>query len=127
LKYNPRLNKATLSDITSFSTNLRPGQKVNLYEENGTVKYMSVVKDKKSVAVKPTGDDNQKEDIKKLSDELKTSKEESLRKDRQIIELQQELLSIKQDHVEIKQMLKSKEFDALLKSVTKKPGEDKPK
>lgn len=126
LKYNPRLNKATLSDLTSFSTNLKPGQKVNLYEENGTVKYMSVVKEKRSAA-EPTGDDTQKEDLKKLSDELKAAKEESFRKDKQIIELQQELLTIKQDHVEIKQMLKSKEFDALLKSVRDKPGEDKPK
>ena len=127
MKYNPRLNKATLTDITSFSSKLKPGQKVNLYEENGTVKYMSVVKEKKTVSVQPTGDDTQKEDLKKLSEELKASKEESLRKDKQIIELQQELLTIKQDHVEIKQMLKSKEFDALLKSVRNKPGEDKPK
>lgn len=127
LKYNPRLNKATLQDLTSFSNKLRPGQKVNIYEENGTVKYMAVVKEKKAVVAEPTGDDTQKEELKRLGDELKATKEESLRKDRQIIELQQELLSIKQDHVEIKQMLKSKEFDALLKSVGKRPGEDKPK
>jgi len=128
LKYNPRVNKATLSDLTSFSTKLKPGQKVNIYEENGTVKYMAVVKDNKGAAEpRFTGDDSQKEELKKMGEELKASREESLRKDKQIIELQQELLSIKQDHVEIKQLLKSKEFDALLKSVGKKPGEDKPK
>jgi hypothetical protein len=127
LKYNPRVNKATLQDLTSFSNKLKPGQKVNLYEENGTVKYMSVVKEKKAVVAEPKGDDTQREDLKKLGEELKASREESLRKDKQIIELQQELLTIKQDHIEIKQLLKSKEFDALLKSVGKKPGEDKPK
>lgn len=127
LKYNPRVNKATLADLTSFSNKLKPGQKVNIYEENGTVKYMSVVKEKKAATVQPTGDDSQKEELKKMSDELKSSKEESLRKDRQILELQQELLSIKQDHVEMKQLFKSKEFETLMKSVTKKPGEDKPK
>lgn len=127
LKYNPRLNKATFQDVTSFSNKLRPGQKVNIYEENGTVKYMAVVKEKKAVAAEPTADDSQKQELRKMSEELKASKEESLRKDRQIIELQQELLTIKQDHVEIKQLLKSKEFETLLKSVNKRPGEDKPK
>jgi hypothetical protein len=84
---------------------------------------MAVVKDNKGAAEpRVTGDDSQKEELKKLGEDLKASREESLRKDKQIIELQQELLSIKQDHVEIKQLLKSKEFDALLKSVGKKPA-----
>ena len=127
LPYNPRLDKATFADLTSFSSNLKAGQKVNLYEKEGIVKYMSVVKETKSPEHAPTGDDKQKEELKKLAEELKTSKEDSLRKDKQISELQQELLSIKKDHVEIKKILKSKGFGTVSKTVGKKGGEDKPK
>lgn len=126
VKYNPRINKATFSDVVSLS-DIKPGQKINLHEEDGIVQYVSVVKDRKIGQAGAGQDEIQKEDLKKLADELKATKEESLRKDRQIIELQQELLTIKQDHVEIKSLLKSKEFEVLMKSVNMKREGDNPK
>jgi len=127
LPYNPRLDKATLVDLTSFPSNLKAGQKVNLYQENGLVKYMSVVRETKSSEPAPGGGDLQKEELKKLSEELKKSKEDSLRKDKQISELQQELLTIRQEHGEINKIIKSKEFEALLKTGVRKSREKKPK
>jgi hypothetical protein len=127
LPYNPRLDKATFADLTSFPSNLKAGQKINLHEKDGIVKYISVVKETKSSEHTPAGEDKQKEELKKLAEELKTSREDSLRKDKQISELQQELLSIRKDHVEIKKILKSKGFETVSKTVGKKGGEGKPK
>ena len=127
LPYNPRLDKATLADLTSFPSNLKAGQKVNLYQEDGLVKYMSVVRETKSSEPPPAGGDLQKEELKKLSEELKKSREDSQRKDKQISELQQELLTIRQEHGEINKIIKSKEFEALIKTGVRKSREKKPK
>jgi hypothetical protein len=120
LPYNPRLNKETFSDITSFATNIKAGQQVNIYEQNGIVKYMSVVKNRKTVAINAASEEPQTDKLEKLNVELKATREDSLRKDEQISKLQQELSSIRQDHAEMKQVFKSKEFEALLKTVGKK-------
>jgi hypothetical protein len=126
LPYNPRLNRAFLADITTIPNDLKPGQKVNIYQENGTVKYFALVKEKGSVEGIPASDENQKGELKKLEEELKASKEDSLRKDEQIIQLRQELLAIRQDQAEIKNILKSKDFEALLKTLGKQGDEEKP-
>jgi hypothetical protein len=43
LAYNPSVNKESLTAIGGFTQILKPGQTVNLYQLNGTVKYYSVV------------------------------------------------------------------------------------
>jgi hypothetical protein len=43
LPYNPAVNKESLTAIGGFTQILKPGQMVNLYQVNGTVKYYAVV------------------------------------------------------------------------------------
>lgn len=45
--YQPGANTQSLKDLSAFPARLPPGTKVDLYEENGQVKYFSVVKDSK--------------------------------------------------------------------------------
>jgi hypothetical protein len=51
LPYNPRLDTASLTDIRTFPVRLSPGQKVNLYEENGVVRYYRIVPEPPEAAV----------------------------------------------------------------------------
>ncbi|MEJ2670919.1 MAG: hypothetical protein P8168_01715 [Deltaproteobacteria bacterium] len=41
--YKPGLNAASVADLRTFPARLAPGQKVNLYEEKGVVRYYSIV------------------------------------------------------------------------------------
>jgi len=43
MPYKPGLNAASLADLRTFPARLAPGQKVNLYEEQGVVRYYSIV------------------------------------------------------------------------------------
>jgi hypothetical protein len=43
MPYKPGLNATSLADFRTFPVRLRPGQKVNLYEEEGVVRYYSIV------------------------------------------------------------------------------------
>ena len=45
LPYNPALDKGSIKDLTAMPASIKPGEKVRLYEENGKVRYYTIVKD----------------------------------------------------------------------------------
>jgi hypothetical protein len=51
LPYKPGLNTASLADISAFPVRLRPEQKVNLYEEDGVVRYYRIVSEPPEAAM----------------------------------------------------------------------------
>ena len=126
LPYNPRLNRALLADITTLPTCLQPGQRVNLYEKNGTVKYYTVVKENRlqdTGSISVTGTSTE---VKKLEKELKAAREESVRREKQLTQVQQELLTVRREQQELKKILQSRDFKKLLKSMKDTGDEENP-
>jgi hypothetical protein len=102
--YKPRLNARSIVNITAFPVNLKPGMKVNLYEENGKVRYYTIVKEKKT----DTQDKKiqvQQDGLDSLKKELDATKEQVARKDEQIAALKEEIKSMHAEQEEIKQRL----------------------
>lgn len=108
-KYEPKLNKQSLSDLTKVPLNLKPGQKVDLYEVDGKVRYYSIVKESKGAAENNAV--NETEAVK-LQEELLVTRQLAADKDVKISKLEMEMELLKKDHNEIKALLKS---DALVK------------
>ena len=116
MDYNPALNKDLITSVTGYATVLKPGQTVNLYQQDGVVKYYSVV----PVNAAPTpasGQVNppsqpqqpgQSADIARLKEELTATKSEAARKDEQIALLTKELEAIRKDQSDIRAMLEAK-------------------
>jgi hypothetical protein len=118
LPYNPKLNKTLFADISTLSTGFKAGQKVKLYEENGTVKYYAVVKERKSVEpATPVSAADHTAEIEKLKEELNATKEDSKRKEEQIGKLQQELSDVGKQQAELQKVFKSSDFKKLLKTI----------
>ena len=120
--YDPRLNKANLSEILAFPHNLKPGQKVRLYEERDVVKYFAVVQEPNASSDKVPGNtDAQTHKVAKLELELSTAKQEAAAKEEQIKQLRLEMAALQKDNEEIKNVLKPENLMQLLKGVTEKP------
>lgn len=114
--YEPSVNKASIADFASFPVNLRSGQKVNLYEEDGRVRYYSLVKEK---AVVNEVTESQNTEVIKLNNELNMTRQKAAEKDEQINKLQQEMDALRKDHDEIKTLLKSDAVVQLLQQINK--------
>jgi len=117
--YNPGINTESLADIKAFPFVLKPGQKVNLYEENGKVKYYALVREQPSatnVAAPVTIDNNK---IQKLEEELAVAKQNAAQKDEQLTKLQQEMEQLRQSHNEIKNLVQSEAFTRLMQNMQK--------
>lgn len=87
-----------VNTVTSFPLNLKEGDKVTLYQQEGIVKYYSVNRKQDRGG---SGDGDQQSDINSLRSELKAVQEQSLAKDRQIETLQAEVNSIKAGNEQI--------------------------
>ena len=118
--YEPTANSASFSDFTSFPVNLKAGQKVNLYEENGKIRYYSLVKDKQPDGV-PVTKEVENARVTKLTEELNMTKQKTAEKDEQINKLQQEMESLRKDHNEIKTLLQSDAVVRLMEQMNKTP------
>jgi hypothetical protein len=115
-EYNPKINSESLSDLSKFPVNLKAGQKVKLFQENGKVRYYSVVKDSGTTTVKSSDQDTL---VSKLKAELETTRQDAAEKDQKINALQQEMASLQKDHAEIKTLLKSEEFIKIIQNMKK--------
>lgn len=154
LPYKPGLNSQSVKDIAVIPRDLKPGQEIRLYEENGKVRYYSVVK---ATPIATTGDvtkhlEAHTTELNRLQEELKANRDTTARKDEQINSLQQELEGLRKDHAdnnrkkdeqinslqkelevlrkdhsEINTVLKSESFGKLLREFQKKdrPGDTK--
>lgn len=115
-KYEPSVNAASFSDFTAFPVNLKAGQKVNLYEENGKVRYYSLVKEKAVVANVAHTENTE---VANLRNELSMTKQNAADKDEQISKLKEEMNTLRKDHEEIKALLKSDAMVQMLQQVNK--------
>ncbi|MBE7169300.1 MAG: hypothetical protein INR73_01855 [Williamsia sp.] len=118
LAYNPTLNRASLSELGSFPVNLRAGEKINLYEVDGQIRYYAIVKDKQASLNEAVDTaEVQPERLQKLEEELTAARQHAAEKDEQLSKLQQEIESLRREHDEIKNLLNSDAITQLLKNV----------
>lgn len=119
--YDPRLNAGFLKDIVSLPTKLKEGQRVQLYEENGKVKYYALAEEAKGT---PPGTEKelkqQSLEIAKMKEELSRTQKVMTEKDKKIADLEKELESMRKDQESIKQVIQSDAFSKLLKTGTTK-------
>ena len=97
LPYSPQLNKESFMTLTEATPRLEKGQKINLYEENGKVRYYSVVKEKELANMDVSElTKMHKDELVKIQAELNSTRESTAKKDAEILEITQqhkELLS----------------------------------
>lgn len=97
LPYDPQINRASFNNITSLPANLKEGEKVNLYEENGKVRYYSIVKQNISTAGLTAIADEHTEQLTKLQNELNVTKENAAQKDAEIIAHRDQLSKMQEE------------------------------
>ncbi|MBK9014725.1 MAG: hypothetical protein IPM82_11955 [Saprospiraceae bacterium] len=114
--YNPKLNIEYFQAASVLPKKLEAGQNVRLYEENGKVLGYMVVKDE------PNKDDldAQKQEIKKVKEDLKKTQQLITDKDGTISKLQEELNNIRKEQEEFRQILKSNTLESLMNQFPKR-------
>jgi flagellar motility protein MotE (MotC chaperone) len=115
-KYEPKLNKSSLSDMNRRPVNLKAGQKVDIYEENGKVRYYALAKETRDTA-EPARD--QADEVIKLREELKKTKRDAADKDEKINKLQVEMETLRKEQSEIKALLNSDAMIKMMKTINK--------
>lgn len=81
LPYDPKLNKASLVNLGAAPPRLKEGQKINLYEENGKVRYYSVVQETTANSDFADIAKQHQAQLTKMQEELKFTKETAAKKD----------------------------------------------
>jgi len=119
--YEPKMNRKSLSDLTKMPINLKPGQKIDLYEENGKVRFYSVVRETSEVRDNAPKNDTK---LKNLQEELKSAQKMTIEKDGKIKKLELEMELLKKDHDEFRSFLKS---DAVIKLMQQPVVKETPK
>lgn len=116
--YKPGLNKDLLQSVSGFKPVVGPGESVKLYQEDGVVKYYSVVKNTDTavaarvaapgqVAPAPVTTDHSA-DIEKLKNELTTTQNNVAEKDKHIADLTAQLEAVRKEQASIKEMFNAK-------------------
>lgn len=99
LPYNPKINNESFKNIKVLPTTLKPGQRVDLYEENGKVRYYTIVPenrdDSKMIA-------EQRLQLQKIQEELNQTNQTIGQKDKEIIKLNTELAAMRKEQENIK-------------------------
>lgn len=91
IPYSPKLDKKSLVTLTSAQARLKEGQKVNLYEENGDVRYYSIVKEKEDANLDTTElTKMHREELAKIQKELQLTRENATKKDAEFSEVTKE-------------------------------------
>jgi len=125
--YQPGLNSASFKNIASMPLNLKPGQEVRLHEENGIVKYYSVVKGDAATGgvatgpgaggvaagggVEPTAVTAQ---LNNLQAALDTARQDAARKDETINALRSQVEALQKQQQDVDALLKSEKFIRLM-------------
>lgn len=120
--YQLGLNRETLS-ISLLPKTLKPGQQVKLYEENGVVRYYSIVKTASTnteVPAEVTRDIEKHEgELKDLRRELKTARDDSAKKEETIKSLQQQIEKLQKSQADVETIFKSENFRKLIAETNK--------
>ena len=122
--YKPGLNKDLLRSVSGIKPVVGPGESVKLYQEDGVVKYYSVVKNTDATpaasAAAPTGAAaaapapaatatiDHSADITKLKEQLTTTQNDAAAKDKHIADLTAQLEAVRKEQVSIKEMFNAK-------------------
>ncbi len=115
-EYNPKMNAESFSQYKTLPKNLKTGQRVNLYQENGKVKYYSIVPEPATANVTEAKiPDEQKLQLEKMHEELALSKKSLAEKDKQLLQLNKELKTIRENQEKINTLLNSDDFTRLMK------------
>ncbi|MGA1875563.1 MAG: hypothetical protein ACMUIA_08135 [bacterium] len=101
--YNPRLDTTSITNLIDFPVRLKPGQKVNLYEENGKVRYYSLVKD----SAQESSVKAQQAAVDELKKELEITRQQFAQKDQQIATLVKEIEKLKKFRNNVEKSLKT--------------------
>jgi hypothetical protein len=115
--YKPGLNKDLLQSVSGFNPVVRPGESVKLYQENGVVKYYSIVTNTDATsaasaapATPPaaTATTDHSADIAKLKEQLTTTQNDAAAKDKHIADLTAQLEAVRKEQASIKEMFNAK-------------------
>lgn len=99
----------SLNTITSMARNVKPGDNVELFEEDGVVRSYRVVKQ--------PGTDNV--DVKRLDDQVKLLQGQVAERDKRIESLQTELTGVKRAHEDLAGRMKPERLAAMEESIRK--------
>ncbi|MCB9267666.1 MAG: hypothetical protein H6558_21795 [Lewinellaceae bacterium] len=126
--YDPKANAASLKEIRSYPLTLRAGQRVNLYQENGKVRYYSIVREEEGKPSGQGGGDTEalRAQLDKVQEELNATRDVVAEKDTQIAQLQKELQAVRKGQDEMNKVLRSEAFAQLLEELQKKEPGKKP-
>lgn len=106
LEYKPGLNNDSIKKISAKPFDLKKGEKVNLYQENGKVKYYTIVKSPRNTEEMAIKVEQQQKEIAALKKTVDASQKSVIEKDRQISELTRNLEKMQQDQMQIIATLK---------------------
>ena len=102
LPYNPKLNNESFKQFSGYPVRLKPGQKVNLYEKDGKVKYYTIVKEQSS-----------SEDIKSIREELVTTKAQVQEREKKIVQLESDLVNLRTEQANLKKQVEAESVSDL--------------
>jgi molybdopterin converting factor small subunit len=119
LPYQPGLNSESIKSIDVIPRNLKAGQEVRLFEENGRVRYYAILKPRTTTADVDDKIESQSAEMNKLKEELKATRETIAAKDEKINSLEKQIENMDKDQKEINTVLKSDAFARLMKEVQK--------
>ena len=121
MDYNPALNADLITNFSGYASALKPGQTVNLYQQNGVVKYYSVVPANvtppaaapspqvESVIQRPILSPlAPPDDIAKMQEDLTAMQNNSAEKDKQIALLTAQLAAVTKDQADMKALFNAK-------------------
>jgi hypothetical protein len=118
--YNPKLDSASLADFTALPLRLRAGQQVVLHEENGKVRYYSLVKEKQGSRNETApAAAAQQDKLLRMEAELARASQQAAQKEEQLHALQQEMAALRRDQEEIKRLLQSETLSDLQQIIQK--------
>ncbi len=115
-KYEPGLNRKSFSDLLHKPVNLKAGQKIDLYEENGKVRYYTIVKDETAAPAAMVK--AEAPELKKMEEELEATRQLAAAREEKIGKLELEMEQLKKDHSEIRALLQSENMAKLMKQLT---------
>lgn len=122
--YQPGLNKASLQNITSLPLTLKAGEEVRLYEEDGKVKYYSVVKGGTTGtaggatggtgATDAAGGAVSVSQLNSLQMALDSARQDAAKKDETINALKLQVEALQKQQQDVNTLLKSDKFTKLM-------------